>query len=51
MRKIFGGSRSPAGARAHAVNNSVLQTMKLQNPGKNFFDVPIPLIEKRYSEL
>jgi len=51
MRKIFGGSRSPAGAHAHAVNNSVLATLKQQNPSKNFFDVLIPLIEKRYSEL
>lgn len=50
MRKIFGGSRSPAGARAHAVNASVLATMRKQNPDANFFDVLLPLIEKRRSE-
>lgn len=51
MRKIFGGSRSPAGASAHAVNSSVLATMRKQNPDANFFDVLLPLIEKRRSEL
>jgi transposase len=51
MRKIFGGSRSPAGARAHAVNTSVLRTLEQQNPDKGFFDVLLPLIEKRRSGL
>ena len=51
MRKIFGGSRSLAGAKAHEVNSSVLETLRKQNPDTNFFDVVIPLIEKRRSEL
>jgi len=51
MRKIFGGSRSLAGAKAHEVNSSVLETLRRQNPDTNFFDVVIPLIEKRRSEL
>lgn len=51
MRKIFGGSRSPRGASAHAVNASVLATLQQQNPNQNFFDVLLPLIKKRYSEL
>lgn len=42
---------SSSAVRAHAVNNSVLATIKQQNPGKNFFDVLLPLIEKRRSEL
>lgn len=51
MRKIFGGSRSLAGARAHQVNSSVIETMRKQNPDANFFDVILPLLEKRRSEL
>lgn len=51
MRKIFGGSRSKAGASAHAVNSSVIDTTLKRNPDSNFFDVVIPLIEKRRSEL
>ena len=51
MRKIFGGSRSLAGARAHQVNNSVIETLRKQNPDANFFDVMLPLLEKRCSEL
>ncbi len=51
MRKIFGGSRSLAGAQAHQVNTSVLETMRKQNPDANFFDVIVPLLEKRRSEL
>jgi len=51
MRKIFGGSRSLAGAKAHEVNSSVLETLRKQNPDTNFFDVVIPLLEKRRSEL
>lgn len=51
MRKIFGGSRSLAGTRAHQVNSSVIETMRTQNPDANFFDVILPLLEKRRSEL
>lgn len=51
MRKIFGGSRSLAGAKAHEVNSSVIETMRKQNPDTNFFDVILPLLEKRRSEL
>ena len=51
MRKIFGGSRSLAGVKAHEVNSSVLETLRKQNPDTNFFDVVIPLLEKRRSEL
>lgn len=51
MRKIFGGSRSLAGAKAHQVNSSVIETMRKQNPDANFFDVIMPLLEKRRSEL
>ena len=51
MRKIFGGSRSLAGVKAHEVNSSVLETMRKQNPDANFFDVILPLLEKRRSGL
>lgn len=51
MRKIFGGSRSLAGAQAHAVNTSVIETLRQQNPGKSFFEVMLPLLKKRRSEL
>ena len=51
MRKIFGGSRSRAGAKAHEVNSSVLETLRKQNPGQSFFDVVLPLLKKRHSEL
>ena len=51
MRKIFGGSRSLAGARAHQVNTSVLETLRKQNPNTNFFDAVLPLLEKRHSEV
>jgi hypothetical protein len=50
MRKIFGGSRSLDGARAHAVNTSVIETMRKQNPETNFFDIMLPLLEKRTKE-
>ena len=48
LRKIFGGSRSPNGAKIHAVNTSVIATKLKQNtdPTKNFFDVIIPLLEQ-----
>lgn len=51
MRKIFGGSRSLKGAKAHAANTSVLETMRQQNPGMNFFQALLPLLEKRRKEL
>ncbi len=55
MRKIFGGSRSLAGAKVHEVNTSVLETMRLQNPNANFLDLVLPIlkerIDERYSEL
>lgn len=50
MRKIFGGSRSLAGAKAHQVNSSVIETLRKQNPDANFFDVMLPLLEKRMEE-
>ena len=50
MRKIFGGSRSVSGARAHQVNSSVIETLRKQNPNANFFDVMLPLLEKRMEE-
>lgn len=50
MRKIFGGSRSLDGARAHAVNTSVIETMRKQNPNSNFFGIMLPLLEKRIKE-
>lgn len=50
MRKIFGGSRSLAGATSHAVNSSVLETMRRQNPEDNFFEVILPLLEKQAKE-
>jgi len=50
MRKIFGGCRSPDGARAHEVNTSVLETLKKQNPTRSFFEVVLPLLKKRIEE-
>jgi transposase len=51
MRKIFGGSRSVNGAKAHEVNTSVIETQLRQNPDKSFFKVMLPLINQRRSEL
>lgn len=51
MRKIFGGSRSVAGARAHEVNTSVIETKLRERPQASFFQVILPLLEKRRSEL
>lgn len=51
MRKIFGGSRSLSGTMAHQVNSSVIETMRTQNPDANFFDVILPLLHKRRSEV
>lgn len=50
MRKIFGGSRSIAGAKAHEVNSSVIATLTQQNPNKNFFNIILPLIKQRREE-
>lgn len=51
MRKIFGGSRSLAGAKAHEVNSSIIETLRKQNPEASFFEVMLPLLQKRRSEL
>jgi len=51
MSKIFGGSRSINGAKAHEVNTSVIETQLRQNPGQSFFKVMLPLINQRRSEL
>ncbi len=50
MRKIFGGSRSPQGARAHEVNASVIATQLKQNPQSSFFTVMLPLLKQRLDE-
>lgn len=50
MRKIFGGSRSPGGAKTHEVNSSVLETLRIQNPNASFFEVVLPLLKKRREE-
>ena len=51
MRKIFGGTRSLGGTETHAINTSVLDTIRKQNPEAKFFDVILPLLKKRRSEL
>lgn len=51
MRKIFGGSRSLKGTQAHAVNSSVLETLRQQNPNMTFFQALLPILEKRRDEL
>jgi transposase len=50
MRKIFGGNRSPTGAKTHAVNTSVIATRLKQNPGKGFFEVMLPLIQETHTK-
>lgn len=50
LRKIFGGSRSPAGAKTHAVNTSVIATTLNRNPGKSFFEAMLPLIEETHTK-
>lgn len=50
MRKIFGGSRSPDGAKAHEVNTSVIETKLKQNPAGSFFEVMLPLLKQRQDE-
>lgn len=51
MRKIFGGSRSVAGATAHAVNTSVIDTALHNNPDTSFFELIMPLLQERVDEL
>lgn len=51
MRKIFSGNRSPKGAQTHAVNTSVIATKLKQQPELSFFEVMLPLIHQRRSEL
>lgn len=46
LRKIFGGNRSPTGAKIHAVNSSVIASKLAQNPGKSFFEIMLPLIRE-----
>lgn len=46
LRKIFGGNRSPTGAKTHAVNTSVIATKLKQNPKKTFFEVMLPIIQE-----
>lgn len=50
MRKIFGGCRSPDGAKTHAVNTSVLETLRKRNPNASFFDVVLPILQQRFQE-
>lgn len=46
MRKIFGGSRTLAGAKAMEVNTSVIDTLIQQHPGQGFFEVILPHLKK-----
>lgn len=48
LRKIFGGSRSPDGAKTHAINTSVIATKLTQNPGQSFFETMLPLLEEAH---
>jgi transposase len=50
MRKIFGGSRSPTGAKTHAVNTSVIATTLNRNPDKSFFEAMLPLVEEVHAK-
>lgn len=50
LRKIFGGNRSPTGAKAHAINTSVITTKLNQNPSKSFFEVMLPLISELHGQ-
>lgn len=50
MRKIFGGSRSIDGAQTHAINTSVIETLKQRHPNVPFFETIVPLIEQRMEE-
>jgi transposase len=50
FRKIFGCSRSPEGAKTHAVNTSVIATKLAQNPGQTFFEVMLPLVNEIHTK-
>jgi transposase len=50
LRKIFGGSRSPTGAKTHAVNTSVIATTLKRNPDRSFFEAMLPLIEDAHTK-
>ena len=50
LRKIFGGNRSPTGAKTHAVNTSVIATKLKQNPSQGFFEVMLPLIQEAHTK-
>ncbi len=50
LRKIFGGNRSPAGAKTHAVNTSVIATKLARNPDKSFFEAMMPLVREVHSK-
>jgi transposase len=52
LRKIFGGNRSPTGAKTHAVNTSVIATKLAQNKGsgKSFFEIMLPLITELHGK-
>jgi hypothetical protein len=50
LRKIFGGNRSPTGAKTHAVNTSVIATRLAQQQGKGFFEVMLPLITESHAK-
>lgn len=50
LRKIFGGCRSPDGAKTHAVNTSVISTKLNQNPGKSFFEAMLPLLSELHQQ-
>lgn len=47
LRKIFGSCRSPAGAKTHAVNTSVLTTLTHQYANVSFFDLILPVLQER----
>jgi len=50
FRKIFGCSRSPSGAKTHAVNTSVIATQLAQNPGQTFFQAVLPLVQDLHTK-
>lgn len=50
LRKIYGGSRSPSGAKTHAVNTSIIATKLTQNPGKTFFEAVLPLVNELHTK-
>lgn len=50
MRKIFGCSRSIESAKVMEVNTSILDTLQIQNPDKNFFEVTLPKLKELRGE-